>query len=66
MNDEESGPRFLARVVRSLQPRIESEGIATAAEIDLDTLQSRISADLADMKAVLIPPTLVGAWGSVL
>jgi hypothetical protein len=36
-------------------------GIATPAELGLDTLMDRLDAELTDV--VVLPPTVVGAWG---
>jgi hypothetical protein len=48
--------------VRSLLPVIERAGIASAEEVDVETLRDRLAADLAAHDATAIPPTLVGAW----
>jgi hypothetical protein len=57
------GPAFLAGLVRSLADTIVRQGIATAEQIGIDTLEQRIGQALRDADAVLLPPTLVGAWG---
>jgi SAM-dependent methyltransferase len=54
---------FLAGLVRSLTDTIVREGIATAEEIGSESLEQRIGDALRDADAVLLPPTLVGAWG---
>ena len=56
------GPQNLAGIVRSLLPLMERAGIATRAEVDPDTLEERLAAELRAYDAVLAPPTLVGAW----
>jgi SAM-dependent methyltransferase len=61
--DDPAGPALLAGVVRSLAPKIVAEGIATEAEIGLETLHERIAAEVRRADAVVIPPALVGAWG---
>jgi len=38
-------------------------GIATAEQLDLPTLEDRIADELRRADAVLLPPTVVGAWG---
>jgi ubiquinone/menaquinone biosynthesis C-methylase UbiE len=58
-----AGPAMLAAVVRSLATPIVQHGIATADQLDLPTLQQRIADAMARASAVLLPPTLVGAWG---
>jgi hypothetical protein len=40
-----------------------SAGIATEAELGLDTLEGRIADELTAAEAVLLPPAIVGAWG---
>jgi SAM-dependent methyltransferase len=51
-----------AEIVGSLLPRIEQFGIATAAEIQVDTLADRLEREtcLADCQVTYVP--LVGAW----
>jgi hypothetical protein len=54
---------MLAGIVRSLAPQMAAAGIATVAELGLDTLQDRLAADVQATRSVLLPPALVGAWG---
>jgi len=61
--DDPSGPVMVAGVVASLAPQLVAAGIATEAEIDLPTLQARIAEEVQAASAVLLPPTLVGAFG---
>jgi hypothetical protein len=63
--DDPRGPDMLAGVVRTLAPLMVATGIATAAELDIETLQDRLAADLQATRSVMVPPTLVGAWGQV-
>jgi ubiquinone/menaquinone biosynthesis C-methylase UbiE len=58
-----SGPALLAGIVRSLAGAITSHGIATAEQLDIATLDQRIADELRRAQAVLLPPTVVGAWG---
>jgi SAM-dependent methyltransferase len=58
-----SGPALLAGVARSLAPAIIRHGIATAEQMDLATLEARIGEALRQADAVMLPPTVVGAWG---
>jgi ubiquinone/menaquinone biosynthesis C-methylase UbiE len=58
-----AGASLLAGVVRSLSTAIVRHGIATAEELDLTTLEDRIADELLEANAVLLPPTVVGAWG---
>jgi len=59
----EAAPVFVwADVLRSVIPTLEQAGIATEAEIDPDTLEARLKADLAATGGVMISLVLVGAW----
>ena len=58
------GPQFLAGVARSLAPQIVAHGIAGEAELGADTLQARITEQVVAHDAVILPPALVGAWGT--
>jgi SAM-dependent methyltransferase len=57
------GPAMLSGVVRSLAPVMISRGLATEAELGLDTLAARAGASLQETGSVLMPPILAGAWG---
>lgn len=61
--DDPAGPGLLASTVRTLVPAIEANGIATAEQIRIDTLEGRLLAEQVSAGAVMKPPTLVGAWG---
>lgn len=52
-----------AEVIRSAAPAIIAAGVATAEELEVDTVQERIERAQAAADAVLLAPTLVGAWG---
>jgi hypothetical protein len=54
---------LLTGVVRSLAPAIVAHGIATAAQLGLDDLQGRIERETRRVDAVILLPTVVGAWG---
>lgn len=58
------GPILCAGIIRSLAPRILSEGIATEAELGLDTLQERVAEQVAARDATMLTPAVVGAWGT--
>jgi SAM-dependent methyltransferase len=58
------GPLLCASVTRSLAPQIVAHGIADEAELGLETLQARIAEQVAARDAVILPPTVVGAWGT--
>ena len=61
--DSPVGPRMVVGVVRTLAPAIVGHGLATEAELDLGTLEDRITAALTASGSVLLPPVLAGAWG---
>jgi SAM-dependent methyltransferase len=57
------GPMMLEGVLRTLAPAIHAHGLATEAELDIDTLATRTSAAMRSTGSVLVPPVLAGAWG---
>jgi hypothetical protein len=61
--DSPVGPALLSGVVRSLAPRMVAQGLATEAELDLDTLIDRIADALRASGSYFVPPTLACAWG---
>jgi SAM-dependent methyltransferase len=61
--DDPAGPALLSGVVNSLLPQIVGSGVATAAQIDMATLQHRIAQEVRAAGAVILPPVLAGAWG---
>jgi SAM-dependent methyltransferase len=58
-----AGPALIAGVVRSLAPKILAEGIATEAELGLESLHRRLTETIRAAAAVVVPPAVVGAWG---
>jgi hypothetical protein len=52
-------------VLRSLLPFIERTGIATAAEIGVDTLAARLRDDAVANDRMTFLPRLVGAWTKI-
>jgi len=58
-----SGPAMLAGVVRSLADVITKHGIATSEQLDLSTLDRRIAEEVQREHAVIVMPTVAGAWG---
>jgi 2-polyprenyl-3-methyl-5-hydroxy-6-metoxy-1,4-benzoquinol methylase len=63
--DDPAGPALLAGVARTLAPTIVDAGIATEQELGIDTLEQRLAEELRAADATFLPPTVVGAWGSV-
>jgi SAM-dependent methyltransferase len=55
--------QLLAGVVRSLSPAIVRHGIATEEQLGLPTIERRLGEALVQADAVLLPPTVAGAWG---
>jgi hypothetical protein len=53
---------LLAQTVRSLLPMMERLSVATAAEVQVDTLGARLEADVCAGGGVVILPPLIGAW----
>jgi len=56
---------YLADTLRSLVPMAERFGIATAAEVEIETLAERLRKEAVDNNASIMPPPLVGAWTRV-
>jgi len=58
------GQALLAGIVRTLLPAIERNRIATANEVDIDTLQGRLRDEMEQAQAVFAFPTLTCAWAN--
>ena len=54
--------QWFTETIRSLLPRIEQFGLATAHKLQLDTLVARMEAEAVNLKAQLIGPLQFGAW----
>src|SRR5262245_7195848 len=52
----------LASIVRTLLPAIEKHGIATAAEIDIDSLADRLCRDVATSGSTILGAASIAAW----
>lgn len=59
------GARMAAQTVRTLLPVLVGNGVVTAEEVDIDTLEERFLRDSVAHDAIFKPPTLVGAWARV-
>jgi SAM-dependent methyltransferase len=57
-------PTWLVTTIRSLTPAMVKTGVATEAEIDIDTLDQRIRAEADAANALLLGPLMVGAWAA--
>lgn len=53
---------WLAESVRSLLPRMEALGMATANQVDIDTLAERLRRESLDTRGVTIAPLMIGAF----
>jgi hypothetical protein len=62
--DDPDGAAILAGIVRTALPLIERAGVAAAADIGADTLQQRISEELANTPAVFAHPILMSSWST--
>ena len=62
--EDPDGAAILAGIVRTVLPVIERTGVATAAQVGADTLQQRLSGELAASAAVFAHPMLISAWGT--
>lgn len=54
-----------AELVRTLLPEIERTGVATASEIDIETLYERLLREIAIEGSVVIGRSEIGAWSRV-
>jgi ubiquinone/menaquinone biosynthesis C-methylase UbiE len=62
---ESSGYENLAGLVRAALPAIERLGLATAAEIEIDTLEARLREEAVDGHRIYLFPPLFSAWTRV-
>src|SRR5262249_50906748 len=53
---------YLADVLRSLLPMAERTSVATAAEVDIDTMAERLRREAVANDACIMLPPLIGAW----
>ena len=53
---------YVTGLLRSLLPMAERHGVATAAEIDIDTLADRLRREAVAHQSCIMLPPLVGAW----
>ena len=59
---ESISPLLIANVARMLLPQLEAMGITTADEMQIDTLEQRMRADLERTGGIMSTPMLIGAW----
>jgi ubiquinone/menaquinone biosynthesis C-methylase UbiE len=55
----------IAAVTRSMIPAMQRAGVASAAEVDVDTLAVRLQQEAQQHDATLVAPLFVGAWSCV-
>lgn len=60
-----AGGRMVAGIVSTLQPVIVQAGLATEADIDIDTLAARTTDIHVATGSLFKPPTLVGCWATI-
>jgi ubiquinone/menaquinone biosynthesis C-methylase UbiE len=53
---------YLAQTTRTLLPLMERTGVATATEVEVDTLAARLRGQVVAADATVVPPPLIGAW----
>lgn len=57
-----AGYRAVAEVVRSIMPMIERFGVATTADIDIETLADRLRDESVAGDGTMTIPPMIGAW----
>jgi len=53
---------YIANTARSLLPMMERLGVATAAEVEIDTAAERVRQETIENNACIVLPPLIGAW----
>jgi ubiquinone/menaquinone biosynthesis C-methylase UbiE len=56
---------WLTQLTRTLLPVMQRSGVATAEEVEIDTLASRLRAEAVALNAVLVAPPFIGAWARI-
>lgn len=56
---------YIAETLRSLLPMTEHLGIATADQIEIDTLAERLRRESVQQRGCILLPPLVGAWANI-
>jgi hypothetical protein len=57
------GTQLLTAVTRTLLPTMQKAGIA--ANVDVETLEQRLRAEVMGANATIVSPAIVGAWTNV-
>ncbi len=58
------GYRYLAGVIRSIEPMIEQYGVATADELDVETLEHRLRVAAESSHATVAFSAIISAWAT--
>jgi hypothetical protein len=53
---------LMAQTTRVMLPLMERTGVATAEEVEVETLAERIRAEAVALGATLVTPPFIGAW----
>jgi len=61
--DERWAVGYVVDVVRSLKALLLASGVVTEQDMDLDTLEERLDAQIRERRAGWTMPTIVGGWG---
>lgn len=59
---ESGAPLLITNVVRMLLPKLEALGVATAEDVQIETLEERMRLDLARSGGIVQSSLLIGAW----
>jgi len=62
---ESIAPALVADVARMLMPQAEALGAVAPGQVQIDTLEERMRADLASNCAVMSTPLVIGAWATL-
>ena len=54
--------QHITEITRTLLPLMERVGVATAAEVGIDTLAERLRQEVVANNATLVAPPYIGAW----
>jgi SAM-dependent methyltransferase len=52
----------VAMVTRTLLPQMSRTGVASASDVDIDTLAERMRQEATDLGSTIVSPSLIGAW----
>jgi hypothetical protein len=55
----------LVQTIRTLSPAMQRFGIASAAEVDIESLAARLHSEAVAAEAVVMAPPAIGAWTRV-